>query len=70
MTRQQAIRLYLDNSHQSATMIIRLMQWNPKLSVRGNSKAMKVQYDVLRYMQQRFKLKCKYVGRGNGHKEI
>jgi hypothetical protein len=70
MTRPQAINLYLAKYRFSHVIINRLMQWNPKLSIRENSVAMKVNYEVLQAFQRRFKLPYKYVGRGNNFRGL
>lgn len=68
MTRQQAIRTYLDKYRFSDVIIRRLMQWDSKLSVRDNCEKIKTNYNVALAMRKRFKLKYRHVGKGNGRK--
>lgn len=64
MTRQQAIRTYLNQYRFSDVIIRRLMQWDPKKSVRENSDAMKLNEGVANALRKRFKLGYKRVGYG------
>lgn len=68
MTRQQAIRVYLDAFIHSDVMISRIMRFNQRLSVRDNANKMGINYDVMRLLCKRFGLKYKRVGNGNNYK--
>ena len=68
MTRQQAIKIYLSKYRFSDVIIDRIMNWNPQQSIRENSDRMKLNHNVADALRKRFRLKYKYVGKGNNYK--
>lgn len=70
MNRQQAIKTYLSKYRFSEVIITRLMNWNPKESIRENSDRMKLNHNVADALRKRFRLKYKYVGKGNNYKGL